>query len=133
MKTSYDILQKFYKIINVSSVHSTIDGHVYRNAKPKDSQLKDIVLGTLPVNNVEEEDWNRCVIIVNHYAKKFEKGQLDTVSLKAMSEATKAVIEAYVETSGTFDLEITSEMTLVDNEQPNMAYSSYRINNIIEK
>ena len=54
MKTTIDINDILYPVINVSSVKNTITGRVYRNKKPLNSELQDIVI--IPLSNYVGEE-----------------------------------------------------------------------------
>ena len=51
MKTSFDVIDILFPIINTASVTSLIDGNVYRNRKPLNSEAQDIVIVPQPVTN----------------------------------------------------------------------------------
>jgi len=132
MKTTIDINDILYPIINVPTVKATIDGGVYRNKKPLNSELQDIVI--IPLSNfVGEEVMNDAVFMVNCFCKNFANGTPDITNLRAIVNAVVAVIEAYNNTNNYYIFTITNQMLLQDTEQISMSYVNLRINCLIEK
>ena len=132
MKTTIDINDILYPVINVASVKTTIDGGVYRNKKPLNSELQDIVL--LPLSNyVGDEIVNDATVMVNCFAKNFANGTPDITSLRTIINAVAAVIEAYNASSNYYVFTITNQTLLQDTDQITMSYVNLRINCLIEK
>ena len=132
MKTTIDILDILYPVINVASVKATIDGRVYRNKKPLNNEVQDIVI--LPLSNyVGEEIVNDATIMVNIFCKNFDNGTPDITSLRAITNAVAAVIEAYNNASNYYIFNITNQILLQDTDQAMMSYVNLRINCLIEK
>lgn len=133
MKTTIDINDILYPIINVSSVKSTIDtGRVHRNKKPLNNELQDIVI--IPLSNyVGEEIINDAVFMVNCYCKNFDNGTPDITKLRATVNAVAAVIEAYNNTSNYYVFDIMNQILLNDIDQKSMSYINLRIKCYIEK
>jgi len=132
MKTTIDINDILYPIINVASVKNTIDGKVYRNKKPLNSELQDVII--LPLSNyVGEEIMNEATFMVNCFCKNFTNGTPDITKLRATINAVAAVIEAYNNTNNYYIFQITNQTLLQDNDQISMSYINIRLNCLIEK
>ena len=132
MKTTIDINDILYPIINVTSVKNTIDGGVYRNKKPLNSELRDIVI--LPLSNyVGEEIINEATFMINCFCKNFTNGTPDITKLRAIINAVVAVIEAYNNTSNYYVFDITNQILLQDVDQTSMSYINLRMQCYIEK
>jgi len=132
MKTTIDINDILYPIINVASVKATIDGGVYRNKKPLNSELQDVII--LPLSNyVGEEVMNEATFMVNCFCKNFTNGTPDITKLRAVVNAVAAVIEAYNNTSNYYVFSITNQILLQDTDQISMSYINIRLNCLIEK
>ena len=132
MKTTIDILDILYPIVNVASVTTTLDGGVYRNKKPLNSELRDIVI--IPLSNYPgDEVMNEATVMVNCFAKNFTNGTPDITKLRAIVNAVVAVIEAYNNTSNYYVFTITNQILLQDTEQISMSYINLRLNCLIEK
>jgi len=130
--TTIDINDILYPIINVASVKNTIDGKVYRNKKPLNSELQDVII--LPLSNyVGEEVMNDSVFIINCYCKNFTNGTPDITKIRLTINAVVAVIEAYNSTSNYYVFDIANQILLQDNEQISMSYTSLRVQCYIEK
>ena len=132
MKTTIDINDILFPIINVGSVKATIDGKVYRNKKPLNSELQNIVI--IPLSNyVGDEIINDATFMVNCYCKNFNNGRPDIAKLRATINAVAAVIEAYNNTSNYYVFDIVNQILLNDVDQLSMSYINLRINCFIEK
>ena len=111
MKTTIDINDILFPVINVGSVQATIDGRVYRNKKPLNSELQDIVI--IPLSNyVGDEIINDATFMVNCYCKNFNNGTPNITKLRATIDAVAAVIEAYNNTSNYYIFEINNNRVL---------------------
>jgi len=132
MKTTFDINDILYPIINVDPVQTTIDGRVYRNKKPLNSELQDIVI--IPLANYNgDEIINDATFMVNCYCKNFNNGTPDITKLRAITDAIITEIEAYNNTSNYYIFDIISQILLQDTDQTSMSYANLRINCFIEK
>ena len=132
MKTTFDINDVLYPIINVASVQTTIDGRVYRNKKPLNSEVQDVAI--LPLSNyVGSEITNDSVFIINCFCKNFDNGTPDITKLRATINAVAKVIEDYNNTSNYYVFDIMSQILLQDTEQISMSYASLRVQCYIEK
>ena len=132
MKTTIDINDILFPIINVGSVKATIDGRVYRNKKPLNSELQNIVI--IPLSNyVGDEIINDATFMVNCYCKNFNNGRPDIAKLRATINAVVAVIEAYNNTSNYYVFDIVNQILLNDVDQLSMSYINLRISCFIEK
>lgn len=133
MKTTIDINDILYPIINVTSVKDTIGtGRVYRCKKPLNSELRDVVI--IPLSNyVGSEIMNDSTFIINCFCKNFDNGTPDVAKIRLTINAVVAVIEAYNNTSNYYIFDIVNQILLQDTEQISMSYASLRIQCYIEK
>jgi len=132
MKTTFDISDILYPIINVTSVTSTIDGRVYRDKKPLNSELQDIVI--IPLTNYNGDEIIQFpVYMVNCFCKNFDNGLPNITKLKTITDAVIKVIEDYSATSNYYVFEITNQTLMQDTDQISMSYVNLRINCYIEK
>lgn len=128
MKTTFDMLDNLYPVINVTSVKATLDGHVYRNARPINSVKRDIVVLALPIAGGQDIDLQQGVIIINCFAKDIAPGIPDDTNLDAITTAVLAVLEAYASTTSYLNLEINSQSSFEDIDRAGISYSSIRVN-----
>ncbi|MBA7566354.1 hypothetical protein ES695_06380 [Candidatus Atribacteria bacterium 1244-E10-H5-B2] len=133
MITTFDINDILYPMLNTALVLDTLDdGRVYRNKKPLNSELQDIVI--IPLSNyVGDEIINNATFMINCYCKNFDNGTPDITKLKAIINEVVVVIEAYNNTSNYYVFEITNQILLQDTDQKSMSYVNLRINCFIEK
>jgi len=131
MKTTFDILDEIYPILNVSSVTGKIDGEVSRNNKKLNSELQDIVI--LPLDNRRGQVIQPGIFIINCFCKKLDNGLHNETKLKEITDAVIAVLEAHNNTGNPyFYFKIFNQLLYNDNEQKNMSYVSIRINTTIQ-
>jgi hypothetical protein len=132
MKTTFDISDILYPIINVTSVTSTIDGRVYRDKKPLNSELQDIIV--IPLSNFNgDEVIQEATFMVNCFCKNFDNGLPNITKLKTITDAVIKVIEDYSATSNYYVFDITNQTVMQDTDQISMSYVNLRINCYIEK
>ena len=133
MKTTIDINDILYPIINVASVKATIgDGRVYRVKKPLNREAQDIVI--LPLSNyVGEEIINEAVFMVNCFCKNFTNGTPDITKLRTTINEVVDAIEKYSSASNYYVFKISNQILLQDTDQISMSYVNIRINCLIEK
>ena len=132
MKTTFDINDILFPIINTDEVQATIDGRVYRNKKPLNSELQDIVI--IPLSNYNgDEIVNDATFMVNCYCKNFDNGTPNITKLRAITDAIITEIEAYNNNSNYYIFDITNQILLQDTDQVSMSYANLRINCFIEK
>jgi len=130
--TTIDINDILYPTINVASVKATINGGVYRNKKPLNSELQDVII--LPLSNyVGDEIMNEATVMINCFCKNFTNGTPDITKLRATINAVVAVIEAYNNTSNYYVFKISNQILLQDTDQISMSYINIRLNCLIEK
>ena len=134
MKTSFDVIDILFPVMNTGSVTSLIDGNVYRNRKPLNSEAQDIVIVPQPVTGGVEKDVQTGSVLINIFCKDLLNGLPDMSHLKTVTAAVIAVLEAYTTTSGTyFAFEIVSEYTASDRDRPLMTCTSLTLNYVIER
>ena len=132
MKTTFDISDILYPIINVTSVTSTIDGRVYRDKKPLNSELQDIIV--IPLSNFNgDEVIQEATFMVNCFCKNFDNGLPNITKLKTITDAVIKVIEDYSATSNYYVFDIANQTVMQDTDQISMSYVNLRINCYIEK
>ena len=132
MKTTFDINDILFPIINTEAVQATIDGRVYRNKKSLNSELQDIVI--IPLSNYNgDEIINDATFMINCYCKNFNNGTPNITGLRAIAGAVIAEIEAYNSTSKYYVFDITNQILLNDIDQKSMSYVNLRISCFIEK
>ena len=132
MKTTFDINDILYPVINMASVQATIDGRVYRNKKPLNSELQDIVI--IPLSNyVGDEIINDATFMINCYCKNFDNGTPNITKLRATINVVAALIEAYNNNSNYYVFNIMNQILLNDVDQKSMSYVNLRISCFIEK
>ena len=128
MKTTIDINDILYPMLDTATVLATLDGRVYRNKKPLNSELRDIVI--IPLSNyVGDEIINDATFMVNCYCKNFNNGRPDIAKLRAITNAVVAVIEAYNASNKYNVFEIVNQILLNDIDQLSMSYTKICVRN----
>jgi len=132
MKTTFDINDILFPVINTTEVQAEIDGRVYRNKKPLNSELQDIVI--IPLSNYNgDEIVNDATFMINCYCKNFNNGTPDITKLRAIADAVIAEIEEYNNISNYYIFDITNQILIQDVDQLSMSYVNLRISCFIEK
>ncbi|GAH74564.1 unnamed protein product [marine sediment metagenome] len=133
MKTTFDINDILYPMLNTALVLGKLDGgRIYRNKKPLNSELQDIVI--IPLSNyVGDEIINDATFMVNCYCKNFNNGTPDIAKLRATIDEVADVIEKYKNASNYYVFDITNQILLNDIDQKSMSYINLRIKCYIEK
>jgi len=132
MKTTFDINDILFPVINTEDVQTEIDGRVYRNKKPLNSELQDIVI--IPLSNYNgDEIINDATFMINCYCKNFNNGTPNITGLRAITDAVIAEIEAYNNTSNYYIFDIVNQILIQDVDQKSMSYVNLRISCFIEK
>ena len=120
MKTTFDINDILFPVINTEAVRAEIDGRVYRNKKPLDSELQDIVIIPLS-NSVGDEIINDSTFMINCHCKNFNNGTPDITKLREIADAVIAEIEAYNNTSNYYVFDIVNQILIQDVDQKSMS------------
>jgi len=129
MKTSFNIADKLYDIINKSSITNLIDGNIYKNKKQLNSELKDIVI-RVPVNN--DDPVQSGVAFINIHCKNWFNGLPNISVLEPITDAIIDLLENYNQSSEYFALDIISQTIYPVDDQKEMSISSIRMNYWIE-
>lgn len=126
MKTTFDVGNILYSILDNSVIKENISGNIYRNKKPLNSEKQDIVI--VPLTNINGDIQNGAVFI-NIFCKNFEKGIIDIVGLEWITDAIISILEDYNQNSDAyFDFSVINQIIINDNVQKNMSYSSIKLN-----
>lgn len=128
MKTTFDILDAVFVIVNVSAVKTTLDGRVYRTSRPINLITRDIVVLALPIAGGSDVDVQGCTVVINCFAKDIAPGIPDDTNLNTMTAAVLTVLEAYASSTSYLHLEINSQGVMADIDQAGISYSSIRVN-----
>lgn len=90
MKTSLDILQELYQLVNMEAVTDLIDGAIYIGTPPDGDERTNIALNV--INNragyLQEGYAN-----VNIYTKALSKGRPNTLDLQPIVRAVTDILE----------------------------------------
>jgi hypothetical protein len=132
MKTTYDILDRLYAIVNVTAVKALLTGKVYRIARPQGSTKKDIVINTLPIKGDKGYELQEGTANVNIWVEKFDNGMPDEATLKALVAAVETAIKAGTSSNEYFDFQIESEDLIHDYNDPRWCYANIRVGYTIE-
>lgn len=128
MSTTFDILDRLYPFVNVTTVTSTINGRIYRRKRPLNSAKRDVVLVPLSLADGEGMDVQPGMVVINCYApNNTDTGQPDELNLMTMSDAVISRIAVWNMGTSYLHLEPVAEETLDDTDRPGWSYTSIRI------
>ena len=125
MKTTFDVLDILYPLVNVSTVTTLLDGKVFRTAKPPNRTTKDVVVLSLPITDKQESITQECTAVINCYAPNINDLP-DSLTIKGVVDAVVDALEAYSHTSTYYVIQPTSQLMLQDQDNPDMSYGSIR-------
>lgn len=123
MTNSFNIVTRFYRILNVEDITSIIDGNIYKFKKPVDRKAQDIVIGMLtnPADRLQN-GW----VNINCYCIETALKTPDTETLDVITNAVLSVLSDNHQQEMYFHVE--SQNVFQDNECPEMYYSNIKIN-----
>jgi len=124
MRTTIDIGEIIYKVINTTAVKAVIDGDLYRNRKKINSGLQDIVIIPLNVSGgkVQEGFYN-----INCYCPDFiETSTPNTVKLNSIVKAVLNELESY-ENHNQFHFHLEAMSQELMHDEKGMSYMNIRV------
>lgn len=104
MKTGLDMVSDAFSILNVTDVTTIITGNLYKLARPKNSQLEDIVINALPITG---EQLQKGVFNVNVHVPNLSNIVIAGASdnrqpdVTRLGEISKIVVEKLRDVVGT--------------------------------
>jgi len=130
MITDNDILSRFFKLINVSSVLDEIDGQVWIGEKPIDREFEDIVINMLTSKQEFNSELMIGIININCFSRMNVQNMRDSARLIALTGFVISALNfAFGEGSdGPLSYRIESQKTFRDNDNPRMYYSNLKLN-----
>ena len=124
MRTTIDIGEIIYKVINTTAVKAEIDGDVYRDRKKINSGLQDIVIIPLPLSGgkVQEGFYN-----INCYCPDFiETNTPNTVKLNSIMKAVLNELENY-QNHNQFHFHIEATSNELMHDEDGMSFVNIRV------
>lgn len=134
MKSTLDIVDVLWAKLDGSSLKASITGKIYKHSRPAGSQLEDIIINCLPVNN---QALQKTVANVNiHVAnKKINSNGVqddtiaDHVRLKALAAAAIVILKDNWTADLNYDVQ---QQTIIPDVQAGDYYINIRIEFNIE-
>ena len=129
MVTEDVILTEIYKLLNVTSVTTAIDGKIYKGEKPVNRQLQDIVIGLLTNTKGTLDKIQTGIININIFCKESVYHLRNNTKL---NEITASVINALLLFEGqndiaAFHIVLDSQKVFRDNDDLEMFYNNIRL------
>ena len=135
LKTSFDILDLIFPILNVANITSLISGEVYRTRRPVNSDSQDITISVLSIvdtNDVIQEAIVNINIFIENIRSDDYAGLPNESKLKTVADAVITELESYAETSTYFNFDIIWMNLLPDEDNKKDSYYNIRLNCRIE-
>ena len=135
LKTSFEILNLIFPILNVANVTSLISGEVYRTRRPVNSDSQDItiqVLSIVETNDVVQEAIVNINIFIKNIRSDDYAGLPDETKLKTVADAVIIELDGYSDTSTYFNFDIIWMNSLPDEDNKKDSYYNIRLNCRIE-
>ena len=130
MRNTFDIVDIIYLVLSANtSVTSSINGKVYKNQRPTNSDKQDIAIGSLPIN---AEQIQRTVVNVNIHVPNLrikingvqDNSQPDLVKLNEVTTLVIGALKDKVFNDYWFDVQ---QQNLFASETTGEHYSNIRI------
>ncbi|KUJ56449.1 hypothetical protein [Chryseobacterium aquaticum] len=103
MVTTFELKSIVYNIIKASNFKTILNGDIYIDEKPLNSDKNDIVIGSL---SIPKEVLLPSTVLINIYAKNIKSGTSDLPNLAVLNNATKLIMplvdEVYLESKKTY-------------------------------
>ena len=132
MSSTFDLKDRLYPVLNVTTVTSTIDGRIHRDKRPLNSDKRDVVIKTLGLRDGDGLDVQPGTVFINCHAKNLDGGLTDETHLNATTDAVISVMEAYAQGATYMHIEKINDVIFEDQDRKDWSYSSIRYNVIIE-
>ena len=126
MTIASEISKYFYNILNVSELTSLIDGSIYREKKPINSELQDIVINTLFLKSGYKTDIQNGQSNINIYCKSINSLP-DLSNLNTISEKVIELLDNNTQRSNSFFYEILDTNLFQDLQQNTMFYINIKL------
>ncbi len=110
MKDNFDMVQDIRSLINVPAITSLIDGKIYPNIRPDNSQKADLVVNGLGVTNTQQQIGSGNI---NGYVPKINQGGIlvaDQARLKTLGKAIVDLVDGVYKDSFRVYVEDTPEI-----------------------
>lgn len=124
MKTSWEIIQQIYGIINVPAVNDAISGHIYAGQKPLNSEGQDI---SIAVTTNPEGFVQKPVANVNIYSPNINN-RPDYLTLNNIGKTVMETLFQHRDNQGDLTFEVVDQDIMRDPDQPQMSFFNIRMN-----
>jgi len=103
MVTTFELKSIVYNLVKASTFKTILNGDIYIDERPLNSEKNDIVIGALSIPN---EVLMPSTVLINIYAKNIKSGTTDVPNLAVLNNATKLIMplvdEIYLENKKTY-------------------------------
>lgn len=117
----------FYKILNVTELTNIISGGIYRGEKPKNSELEDVVINSLPLASGKTKEVQNGIININCYSKNIN-GVANIQRLELISNKVIELLDNFSQGETPLNFEIIETHTLKELQQNSMSFVNIKIN-----
>lgn len=128
MRTTFDAVDIVWKKLN-TLLSGTITGGVFKYSRPFNSQLEDVVINSLPIN---EGSIQNCILNINCFVQnipaKINGVQNDNIpNSRRLSTIAAFVVSELAEISGDDFYFFVSSQAMLQNEGANEHYINIRL------
>jgi len=109
MTTSFEVADKFYSILNVSSLTDEIQ--IYLDRRPTDLQEESVTV--IPLTN-QIDNIQNGYLNINIHAKDNSDGTPDSTRLQALTTLVRAALDDYASGATYFAFRVTNQELLSD-------------------
>ena len=128
MKTTLDLVDVVWQLLNSSSLKGEITGGVYKLKRPLNSAKEDVVVNSLPVSN---EQLQTAIVNVNVFVIDLEVGiegekntMPDIARLKQLAAMTVDILQDGIDGDYTWDVQ---QQTVIEDEGNDQHFVNIRL------
>ena len=127
MITSSEVSKYLYRILNQNSLTGLISGKIYREQKPTNSELQDIVINTIFLKSGHYSDIQNGKANINIYTKSLN-GLHDLENLTSITNVVLDLLENNTQSNNAFYYQIIDTNLIKDLQQNSMYYNNIILN-----
>lgn len=137
MKTTLDVVDIVWKHLDQSSLKVAITGKIYKNGRPINSKVEDVVINSLPINNelLQEGVVNVNIFVPNkdHLIGGYQDNtQADHARLKTLASQAAGILNEVFVTASDVGFDVQQQAMIEDKEAKehyiNIRLSYYCVN-----
>lgn len=124
--TAIEITKYLYRILNKDELKNLISGAIFRDDKPQNSELQDIVINCLFLKSGHFTEIQNGQVNINCYCKNIN-GVSDTAQLTLISNKVIELLQNNTQSNNLFSYEILETSILKELQQNSMSFLNLKL------